>query len=249
VQRRSRDFFGRRKDSYIQATHRPLNCLVFLLPLIVIYELGSLTAHSLPLETASPPPERVLAFYWIMRLLGLFATVPTYLPGLLLLVILALWHLVSEHRGRFRWSAVLGMTAESFLFCIPLLVLNRLVQTCALAGGAGGEFGLREQMVVAVTAGIYEELIFRLLLVWMLKLLLVEVLELPKTGSMVAIVLVTAALFAGYHYLGAERFNWTTFLFRTAAGVLLGMIYVLRGFGVTVGTHALYDIVVTWWMM
>lgn len=247
MQRRSRDFFGRRKDSYVQATHRPLNCLVFLLPLIVIYEIGSLTAHSLPLDTPSPP-ERVIAFYAIMRFLGLFATVPTYLPGLLLLVILALWHLASEHRGRLRWTAVLGMAVESLLFCIPLLVLNRLVQMCVLAGG-GGEFGLREQLVVAVTAGIYEELIFRLLLIWIFKVVLVDVLELPKAGSMAAIVLATAGMFAGYHYLGAERFAWTTFLFRTAAGALLGMVYVLRGFGITVGTHALYDVIVTLWMI
>jgi hypothetical protein len=33
-------------------------------------------------------------------------------------------------------------------------------------------------------------------------------------------------------------------LFLTAAGLYFGMLYILRGFGITVGTHALYDVLV-----
>lgn len=247
MQRTSRNYFGRRKDGYVQATHRPINCLAFLLPLIVAYEIGSWTAGDLPISAS--PPERVIAFYWIVRFLGLFATVPTYLPGLLLLIVLAVWHLVSEQRGRFRWQTVLGMAVESFLFCLPLLVLSRLLPAYMLAATAPtvGGLGMREQLVVALTAGIYEELIFRLLLFWMFKLLLVDILELPHGGSIIATVLISAALFGAYHYLGPEQFSWHTFLFRTSAGVFLGMIYVLRGFGITVGTHALYDVIITLW--
>ncbi len=234
-----------RRESYYQATHHPLNCLLFLLPLIAVYELGSLLVGDLPLES---PPQRVIAFYWIVQFLGLFTAVPTYLPGLLLLAILGLWHYVAGQRWRLRWRTLGGMAVESLLFCVPLLVLNRLFQVYVLAGLAGepgAALGLGERLVVALTAGIYEELIFRLLLIWALKLLLVDVLELSASGSMVAIVVAAAVLFGGYHYVGREAFAWRTFLFRTAAGLFLGMIFVLRGFGITVGTHATYDVVVT----
>lgn len=251
--RTPRDFFGRRKEGYYQATHRPLNCLVFLLPLIILYEWGSYTAGPLPLDEASAPG-RVIAFYWIVRFLGLFATVPTYVPGVLLVIVLVLWHLVTEGRTRLRWQVLGGMAVETFLFCIPLLVLNLMLQAYVLAGTtgsgpllAGSAASMRDQLVIAMTAGIFEELIFRLLLIWMFKLFFVDLLKWPKSESLAGIVVITAVLFGGYHYLGQEQFLWRTFLFRSAAGVFLGMIYVLRGFGITVGTHSLYDVVVTLW--
>jgi membrane protease YdiL (CAAX protease family) len=54
---------------------------------------------------------------------------------------------------------------------------------------------------------------------------------------------ISSILFAAYHYLGQEAFHWRTFAFRTAAGAYFGAIFVLRGFGVTAGAHAAYDVI------
>ena len=238
--RRSRDFFGPRREGYYDATHRPLNCLLFLLPLIVLYEVGSLWVGSVPL--GSTPPQRVTAFYWIVQFLGLFASVPTYLPGVLLVVIFGLWHLLDRDRVHPRWTVVGGMFLESLAMCLPLLVMNRLFhQFNMLAGGDG----LGQELIVALTAGIYEELIFRLLLIWLLKIALIDLARLPRTWTMAGIVVLTAALFAIYHYAGAEPFAMRTFMFRTLAGIYLGGLFVLRGFGITVGVHAIYDVILT----
>ncbi|MDD4888943.1 MAG: hypothetical protein PHU85_03365, partial [Phycisphaerae bacterium] len=165
--------FGPLKDTYYEATQRPLNCLVFLLPLIIFYELGSISAGPLPL---SHPPDRVLAFYGIVQFFDLFANVPTYLPGVLLLIVLVIWHLVTDSpRARVRWSTIGGMAVESFLFCVPLLVLYRMTHLLTTAGEV--RYTMREMLVIDVTAGIYEELIFRALLIWMFKIVLVDVLE------------------------------------------------------------------------
>lgn len=233
---------GPLKDTYSRATHRPLNCLVFLLPLIILYELGSMSAGPLPLHAR--PPDRVLAFYWIVQFIGLFGNVPTYLPGALLLIVLVVWHLITDSpRARVRWSTIGGMAIESFLFCVPLLVLYQMTHLLAAAGEV--HYSMRDMLVIDVTAGIYEELIFRALLIWMFKLLLVDVLERHEGRSMVAIIVITGVMFSAYHYLGAEAFSWPSFTFRTAAGMYLGGIYVYRGLGITVGTHALYDIIYT----
>jgi len=37
-------------------------------------------------------------------------------------------------------------------------------------------------------------------------------------------------------------FNWAEFVFRTLAGVYFAVLFAVRGFGITAGTHALYDI-------
>ena len=94
-------------------------------------------------------------------------------------------------------------------------------------------------------AGIYEELIFRLIAFTLLHLLFRDVLLMPKVWANLLMVLVSALLFASYHYLGNESFQLRSFVFRTVAGAYFGVIFLIRGFGVTAGSHACYDILVT----
>jgi hypothetical protein len=56
----------------------------------------------------------------------------------------------------------------------------------------------------------------------------------------------SAAAFSGAHHLGpyGEPYDNYRFLFRTLAGVYFTAIYQLRGFGIAVGGHALYDVLV-----
>lgn len=245
--RSARYEFGRRRDTYYQATHRPLNCLVFLLPLIALYELGSMWVRSVTLES---PPERVIAFNWIVEFLGLFTAAPHYLPGVVLLCVLLVWQIGGGHPWRFRWSTAGGMFIESVLLVAPLYVLNLLIRYLYGSWALAGLFTPTEadkSLILLVTASIYEELIFRLLLIYLIKLLLVDVMDRDKSVSTLAAVLVSGVLFAAYHYAGTEQFLWRTFIFRSIAGVTLGTIYVMRGFGITVGTHAFYNVAVTFW--
>ena len=43
-----------------------------------------------------------------------------------------------------------------------------------------------------------------------------------------------------------EAFTWFAFIFRWLAGVYFAWVFVVRGFGVAVGTHTAYDILVGW---
>ena len=67
-------------------------------------------------------------------------------------------------------------------------------------------------------------------------------------ASAIPLVIITSAvLFSAYHYLGAEGalpFNMSVFLFRTMAGIYFAGVYVFRGFGIVVGAHAIYDLIV-----
>jgi hypothetical protein len=75
-----------------------------------------------------------------------------------------------------------------------------------------------------------------------LSLLLVDVLKMKRGLASVFMVLVPAVLFSAYHYLGDERFALGSFLFRSLAGIYFGLIFLVRGFGITAGSHAAYDI-------
>jgi hypothetical protein len=53
-----------------------------------------------------------------------------------------------------------------------------------------------------------------------------------------------ALIFSAFHYVGpyGDRLELPSFIFRTIAGVLFSGLYLLRGFGITAWTHALYDV-------
>jgi membrane protease YdiL (CAAX protease family) len=102
----------------------------------------------------------------------------------------------------------------------------------------------RTLLVLSLGAGIYEELVFRLVAMTLLNILLIDLLRLPKRPGYLAMVLISSLAFAFYHYLGAESFAWRSLVFRTLAGVYFAGLFLLRGFGVTAFSHSCYDIFV-----
>jgi hypothetical protein len=108
-------------------------------------------------------------------------------------------------------------------------------------------------VVTGIGAGIYEELVFRLILICLLMLLFQDLIGLSHENSIVLSVLISAALFSAHHHvvlvdgrLGTSApFTWTEFGFRTLAGIYFAVIFAIRGFGITAGSHAFYDIIAT----
>ena len=112
---------------------------------------------------------------------------------------------------------------------------------------------LLADIVTGIGAGIYEELIFRLILICVLMMLFQDVFRLGHKNSIILSVLVSAALFSAHHHMvfvngqlsSSVPFNWTEFVFRTVAGIYFAVLFAIRGFGITAGTHAFYDIIAT----
>ena len=57
-------------------------------------------------------------------------------------------------------------------------------------------------------------------------------------------VVASAVIFSAFHYIGpfGDAFTVQSFTFRAIAGLAFSALYVLRGFGLTAWTHALYDV-------
>lgn len=94
-------------------------------------------------------------------------------------------------------------------------------------------------------AGIFEEMVFRLGLMSLIAWLGMRFIRDGRASRAAvgwAAVLVSAVVFSWFHHLCGEPFDRTIFLFRTMAGILLGMLMWWRGYGVCVYTHALYDV-------
>ena len=94
-------------------------------------------------------------------------------------------------------------------------------------------------------AGIYEELLFRMLglslVIWLFRGI-----GLSPVRGMVSAALLTSLAFAIAHYIGTygDEFYWSSFAFRFTAGVFFSVLFMYRGFGVVAGAHAAYNILV-----
>jgi membrane protease YdiL (CAAX protease family) len=94
-------------------------------------------------------------------------------------------------------------------------------------------------------AGVYEELLFRVVLLNLVVGLLAWMRAGPRAGLIGGVVL-SSLLFSAAHYVpgSGDAFRWVTFLFRFMAGAYFAVLFRYRGFGIAAGTHAFYDVLV-----
>ncbi len=135
---------------------------------------------------------------------------------------------------------------ESVAYAVAMkLVASYVVGSVFLAKGVDSRFA---GLVLSLGAGFYEEIAFRVLLYGLGARVLVTLF--PTFAPMqpvmikVAWAVVAAAVFSGWHYVGAlgDPFDARSFTFRLVCGLVFTVIYVFRGFAPAVWTHAVYDI-------
>jgi membrane protease YdiL (CAAX protease family) len=297
------------QDSYLDRTSRPIYAIIFLLPFIIFYEVGTILIHT---DVLNQSQVRVVAFVWLQNLLeymGSSDKLAWVAPPVAVVVILVALQLSSRKPWGFGLGDLCPMGIECILLAVPLIVLSlflnsptgpqddigqfsdsavrfhrtscvrndskfgihntqydKAVLSCSSVTrnsllSAATDTGSSEvksdsllaSIVTGIGAGIYEELVFRLILICVLMLLFQDVLRLSHKNSIILSVLVSAGLFSAHHHIVfvdgqlalSAAFNWTEFGFRTIAGIYFAVLFAIRGFGITAGTHAFYDIIAT----
>jgi hypothetical protein len=236
----------RHRVSYFAATSHPWACFVFLLPLLLAYEVGVLWMGG-----TQPAGLRNGADSWLRWGLEAFGLHQLYwLPVLVVLMFLS-WSAIRQYdRPPELLGVWMGMAVESAIFAVGLWGLSRglgpLLDSVGVRLNAGpGVDPVVAQVISFVGAGIYEEVLFRLLLFSALGWLLWHA-GMPGLVAFLVSALTSALLFSGAHHFGpyGEKLDGYVFLFRTLAGLYFALLYQLRGFGITVGAHAGYDVLV-----
>lgn len=243
---------ARRPASYWALTRRPFPSLLLVAPLVMSYESGVLW-----LEHDAPGALRTGADTWMRHALSSLGLSDHWLLPLLLFIILLTWQVVGFYNWRFSPGILAGMVIESMVWAVVLLGISRLIDvgftyidqagTPLLAIAPGQDEPSVSSLIGYVGAGVYEETLFRLILVPLLFGAL-RLLQMPQVLANALAVTGSALLFALAHHAGTpgEPFTWFAFIFRWMAGVFFAWIFILRGFGIAVGTHTMYDILVGW---
>ena len=237
--------------AYWQASRAPRYSLLFALPLLVFYQI---------LAVIVPPGAGGIAvrngadvllqavFVWLAGAWG---------PRLFMICLVAVgvWLVARDlraHPGRLSPAILAGMLVESICLALAFgVVVGGL--TAALLGApppairlsfTGQQLGRWTVLMLSIGAGIYEELLFRVVLVGLLAWGARRVLGLrPLIAGLVA-TFVGALVFSAFHYIGpyGDPLDVYSFVFRTIAGLFFSGLYLVRGFGITAWTHALYDV-------
>lgn len=248
-------------NSYADRTSRPIYALVYLLGFLAFFLIGTFLIQPATLSQSMAEPQvRVVAFIWvqnIMEYLGFSTRAALIAAPLVVVVILLALQVTSKTPWHVKAGDFLFMGIECVLLAIPLIVMSLLLNRSAAESNAAvvgsnpvARSPLLVDMVTGIGAGIYEELIFRLILICLLMLLFQDVFGLEKKPSIVLSVLISAILFSIHHHFffangrfyHGDMFTLGKFIFRAMAGVYFAALYAVRGFGITAGTHAVYNV-------
>ena len=237
-------------SSYWRASRSPRYSLLFALPLFVLYELLAWMLAGDD-KGALRNGADVIIRQSFMALAGsrgslVFGAIMTGVT---------IWLVsrdVRRHGSTFKLPIFVAMFAESMVMALLVGVVAGTVTSNILGVARDLALGPVEQLPVTMRimlslgAGLYEELLFRVVLVGSLAWLCKRVFGWKPWPAGVFAAITGAIVFSAFHYIGAygDPFQMQSFVFRAVAGLFFSVLFLLRGFGIAAWSHALYDIAV-----
>jgi len=233
--------------AYWQDSRKPRYSLLLALPLFLIYQV---------LEALEPPTHGgALRNGADVILETLFSRLAGPRGPMLLavcLVAVGLWLVIRDYRksGReLHFTVLLLMLLEATVLALGFGIIvsaitSQLVRpTAMLQQQDVAQLPVSTRLMLSLGAGLYEELLFRVLLVGSLAWAGRRLLRWRPLVAGIWAALIGAVVFSAFHYVGpyGDQLTSYSFVFRTIAGLAFSALFLLRGFGITAWTHALYD--------
>jgi hypothetical protein len=225
---------GRRSD--------PWTDLALTLPIFVVYHLGVIF---LPVRNAADPVTselRGLAKHSLPGYAALTLAIGALFVGVL-------WSMGRKQALEPKRFALVAIEGALYAFLMRLAG-SYVVGSLRLANGGGDDDGVFGNLVMALGAGFYEEVAFRVTIFGVGSALVRKLFGLKGLGAFLVtagIGLAESIAFSAWHYSGSlgDQFELSSFVFRAVCGLVLTAVFALRGFAPAVWTHALYDV----WVM
>ena len=238
---------GSGKGSYYQVSRSHRYSILFALPLLIGYEaLAALLAQPGKPELRNGA-DAILRGTFIL-IAGPYGSI-IFIAVVVLLGIGLVVRDMKRSGGGLRAGVFAGMIVEAavlaalFGFVIGLTTAKLLGSLHALSLGPIAQTSWPTRLMLSLGAGLYEEFFFRVLFVGGLAAGARVVLGFGRRGAGILAAIVGAFVFSAFHYIGpyGDQLQLQSFMFRMLSGLAFSGLYLLRGFGITAWTHALYD--------
>lgn len=225
---------------YLEESRHPLYGAVVGLIMVLLYEILIAMGSGFMGATVRNGPEVWLRT--LVQFMGVSYHSVSFLWITMALVAIPYFY---HKKGNFQAKMLLGITIESIIWAlltgrVIMLVLGKIL----LAAGSQ-QGGIIDNLALAIGAGLFEELVFRVFLTSALLYLFFRLFK-SAVLSILLTVLIASLLFSAMHYIGNLGDPWElfSFSFRFLGGIWFTIIYVWRGFAVAAMSHAIYDIIV-----
>lgn len=223
-----------RQWTYWQASRTPVYGLIAILPLFLIYE-GLLLLTGSQIKISSD--------VWLVSLIPFLGEANLWVVKALAVAALGLLFIWQKARPPIKGVYFGGILVESLIYSMVLgsainLIMNSLPFLFAAQPG-----NTLNNLMLSAGAGLYEELLFRVLIFGGLTALL-NMWKKQPVANMIIAAIISSLWFSAIHHMGAFGDPWDlrVFSFRTIAGLIFAGLYISRGFGIAALTHALYDV-------
>jgi membrane protease YdiL (CAAX protease family) len=228
-------------NNYFKQSKSPFYSFIFILPLFLIYEFGISTISSKDLPTIRNGADVLLR-----RILATVGIGGIYGMALMLLFGIVIAYFINKGKFkelRIRSNYFLIMIFESIIWSMLLFAILSKGQLLLAKGTAKL---LLQQIVLSIGSGIFEEFVFRVVLVSGLALVIGIFIKKRYWYKMLISIVIAAVIFSAFHFIGeyADTPITSLFILRFSAGIILGYIYILRGFGIAAYSHSFYNLIV-----
>ena len=227
--------------SYFLQTRSSFYSFLFTIPLFFIYEVGILFLSKDDILVVRNGADflmrSILESFGIFGLYGLGAI---FLIGF---IITYIFFYNDKSNKSIRADYLFIMIFESV--CWALILYFLLSKFMLVLMNPIGKT-ITQQVTLAIGAGIYEEFLFRVMLISGLTGIIGFVFLWSEKVRKAAALIIAAGIFSAFHFMGdyGDYFSMELFLLRFFAGIVLGVLYIARGFGITAYAHSIYDLIV-----
>ena len=227
--------------SYFSTSRSYFYSFLFTIPLFFVYEISILFLSKDDIIVV-----RNGADFLMRNILESFDIYGLYALGFVFFFGFALsfiFFIKADKKKELKSSFLFFMFIESVLWSFILyLMLSKFMLVLMNPMGKM----ILQQVTLAIGAGIYEEFLFRVLLIAGLTRLLGFIFLWKQLSRKIVALIISGGIFSAFHFMGeyGDFFSMELFLLRFFAGIILGVLYLFRGFGITAYTHSIYDLIV-----
>jgi membrane protease YdiL (CAAX protease family) len=225
---------------YFQKSESPFYSFIITLPMFLLYELGLFLMRGTEFSYIKNGADVLIEE--VISTLGFDIFYISSSLFLLVFFIIAYYQKKNYQSFTIHKSYLAIMLFESFIYASLLLIfLGNMGLYLMDISVENIQFNL----ILSLGAGIYEELIFRVFFLFIFYRLTQFIFKsMSHFSTQFFALFISSILFSLFHFMGPESFSQDAFTIRFIAGILLGLLYINRGFGITAITHSFYDIFV-----
>lgn len=218
-----------------------LSSILFIFPLLILYEILSfLIFYDKNYEIRNSADIFLRSYFYNVGASSQFLYI------LFLTMLVFVYMFINKHKyNDYKFNSFYNiiMIIEGFIYgLILLIILNGYNYFLKSSFYIYDEFFLN--FYFSLGAGIWEEIFFRLILFNIIFVVFSKLIN--ENSSYIVSIIISSVLFSLFHYVGqlADVITLETFIIRFVGGVILCLIYIKRGLGISCMTHYSYDVLI-----